>query len=171
MYLGLPSTLYALLATFLSLPEPQTVSKPLSFHLRHLHAITPTNQVLFADVQNPQRIHAQGQESYDLRIPSTRSLKIPRTSADSFQSARRHSRVYGESTIMDWSEDQVEGPDVGDKEVLLTLAKMTANAYVEVGDKDWYDLSDRWNQVSHPHHPRHFILFTSPLVNSVRLET
>ncbi len=149
MHFGLPSTLYALLATFLWPPEQPPTKNSLSFHLRHIHATTPSDQVLFADVRDPQGIHAQGQESYDLRIPSTRSLKIPRTSASSFQAARRRSRVYGESTIMDWSEDLVEGPDVGDKEVLLTLAKMTANAYLQVGEKGWYDLEGRWNQVSH----------------------
>lgn len=147
MYLGLSSTLYALLTTFLWPQQPHITNKSLTFHLRHLHATTPSNQVLFADVQSPQSIHAQGHEAYNLRIPSTRQLKIPRTSANAFHSARRRSRVYGESIALDWSEDQVEGPDVGDKEVLLTLAKMTANAYVEAGDKEWYNLPGRWNQV------------------------
>ncbi|KAF9445762.1 alpha/beta-hydrolase [Macrolepiota fuliginosa MF-IS2] len=144
MYLGLPSTLYALLTTLLWPPQPQ--NSPITFHLRHIHATTQSNQVLFTDVQSPQAIHALGHDSYNLRIPSTKQLTIPHTSATSFQSARRRSRVYGESIALDWSEDQVEGPDVGDKEVLMTLAKMTANAYFEVGDKDWYDLPGRWNQ-------------------------
>jgi len=44
-------------------------------------------------------------------------------------------------------EDQVDGPDVSSKDVLATLAKMTANAYLQVADQDWYDLSHQWNQV------------------------
>ncbi|XP_006459987.1 hypothetical protein AGABI2DRAFT_67491 [Agaricus bisporus var. bisporus H97] len=71
------------------------------------------------------------------------------TSASSFQSARRRSRLYGESAALTWSEDEVEGPDVSNKEMLITLAKMTANAYVEAKDSEWYDLKDRWNS-SHP---------------------
>ncbi|KXN87029.1 Putative lipase ATG15 [Leucoagaricus sp. SymC.cos] len=146
MYLNLPSTLYAFIASFLWHQQPQPPASPLTFSLRHIHTTTPSNDVLFADIKSPERMQALGHDSFNLKIPSTRRLNIPRTSANSFQSARMHSRVYGESTALDWSEDQVEGPDVNNKDVLMTLAKMTANAYVEVRDKEWYDLSKRWNQ-------------------------
>jgi putative lipase involved disintegration of autophagic bodies len=147
MYFDLPSALYALLSTFLWPQPPDTRSTPLTFHLRHIHATTTSNNILFANVKSPERIQALGHDSFNLHISSTRQLNIHRTHANSFQTARRHSRVYGESVALDWSEDQVEGPDVRSKEVLTTLAKMTENAYVEVGDKDWYDLPHRWNQV------------------------
>ncbi|KAJ3566602.1 hypothetical protein NP233_g6902 [Leucocoprinus birnbaumii] len=107
---------------------------------------TTSNDILFADVRSPEQIHALGHDSFNLKILSTRRLSIPRTSALSFQAARQRSRVYGESIALDWSDDQVEGPDVSNKEVLLNLAKMTSNSYFEVGDKAWYDLGQRWNQ-------------------------
>ncbi|KAF5349561.1 hypothetical protein D9756_008809 [Leucocoprinus leucothites] len=146
MYLNLPSTLYALLFSFLWPGEQEVLNTPLTFNLRHIHASTPSNDILFADVKNPERIHALGHDSFNLEIPSTRRLAIHRTSLNSFQAARQRSLVHGESITLDWSEDQVEGPDVNNKKVLMTLAKMTANAYVEVGDKEWYDLPGNWNQ-------------------------
>ncbi|EKM83324.1 hypothetical protein AGABI1DRAFT_34145 [Agaricus bisporus var. burnettii JB137-S8] len=149
MYLSLPGALYTLLTTYLWPKQHFPETKPLTFHLRHVHATATSSEILFADVQSPQQIQALGHDSYDLRIPSTRRLSIHHTSASSFQSARRHSRLYGESAALTWSEDEVEGPDVSNREVLITLAKMTANAYVEPKDSEWYDLKDRWNN-SHP---------------------
>lgn len=54
----------------------------------------------------------------------------------------------GQSTSLDWDEDEIDGPDVTDHDTLLTLAKMTFDAYVEPSDSTWYDLGDRWNSVS-----------------------
>lgn len=56
--------------------------------------------------------------------------------------------MYGQSAALTWWEDEVEGPDVTSKEVLITLAKMTANAYVEPKDAEWYPLQEHWNRVS-----------------------
>ncbi|KAM0272271.1 hypothetical protein ACHAQH_008743 [Verticillium albo-atrum] len=40
-----------------------------------------------------------------------------------------------------WTIDETPGPDVSDKETILTLARMTANAYVEDEDQpDWEDV-------------------------------
>ncbi len=43
-----------------------------------------------------------------------------------------------------WDEDEVDGPNVEDRETLLLLAEMTYNAYVEPADPDWYDHEDDW---------------------------
>jgi len=146
MYWTLLSSLYALISSFKSLQTPREANY-LTFNLRHVYTSTPSNGILFADIENPEHVQALGHHSYKLEIPSTRKLVIPRAFQGSFQVARQRSRVHGESTVLDWSEDQVEGPDVSNKDVLITLAKMTANAYIQVADKDWYDLSHQWNQV------------------------
>ncbi|KAJ6256126.1 hypothetical protein Dda_9218 [Drechslerella dactyloides] len=46
-----------------------------------------------------------------------------------------------------WTTDEVLAPDVEDKETVLNLAKMSANAYVHVpATEDWRDLGTPWNQ-------------------------
>ncbi len=46
-----------------------------------------------------------------------------------------------------WEEEEVVAPDTRDRETLLTLAKMTSNAYTLPESSDWYPL-ERWNDVS-----------------------
>jgi len=43
----------------------------------------------------------------------------------------------------------VEGPDVGDLHTLAQLARMSANAYALPGQKNWYEVDQAWNTVSH----------------------
>ncbi|GAD93803.1 autophagy related lipase Atg15 [Paecilomyces variotii No. 5] len=46
----------------------------------------------------------------------------------------------------DWVMDEVAGPNVTDKETVLTFAKMTANDYIEEpGTADWEDIHGGWN--------------------------
>lgn len=53
----------------------------------------------------------------------------------------------GENVHLPWDEDEVDGPDVNDRETLLMLAKMTYNAYVQPTDPDWYELGEKWPNV------------------------
>ena len=122
MYWTLPSTLYALISSFTSLHPPGRAN-PLTFNLQHLYMSAPSNGILFANIKNPKHVQALGHHSFNIEIPSTRRLTIPKASLGSFQTARQHSRVYGESTVLDWLEDQVDGPDVSSKDVLATLQR------------------------------------------------
>ena len=54
---------------------------------------------------------------------------------------------YGQSTILDWDEEEIVGPDVESRETLLALAKMTSNAYLQPDDKEWYPLGKNWTTV------------------------
>ncbi|EPS40459.1 hypothetical protein H072_5703 [Dactylellina haptotyla CBS 200.50] len=46
-----------------------------------------------------------------------------------------------------WTVDQVTAPDITDKETVLNLAKMSANAYVHIpATDDWRDVGTPWNQ-------------------------
>lgn len=49
--------------------------------------------------------------------------------------------------LVDWDEEEVEGPDITHNGTLLLLAKMTGDAYVSPGDSHWYDLGENWNIV------------------------
>ncbi|KAF3907357.1 hypothetical protein AA313_de0206148 [Arthrobotrys entomopaga] len=52
-----------------------------------------------------------------------------------------------ESPFTAWEIDQVLAPDITDKETVLNLAKMSANAYVQVpAHDDWRDVGTPWNQ-------------------------
>ncbi|KAF7776695.1 hypothetical protein Agabi119p4_5088 [Agaricus bisporus var. burnettii] len=103
MYLSLPGALYTLLTTYLWPKQHFLETKPLTFHLRHVHATTTSSEILFADVQSPQRIQALGHDSYDLPLFS------------------QHGGVRD--------------------------CTMTANAYVEAKDSEWYDLKDHLGHV------------------------
>ena len=54
---------------------------------------------------------------------------------------------FGQSTPLDWNEEEIIGPDVESRETLLILAKMTSNAYLQPDDKGWYPLGENWTTV------------------------
>ena len=151
----LPSTLWSYLAQWLAFTSStvqnngaENETKQLTFELRHMHAHAG-QRVLFADVPpltasiSSQSNSANGH--YTLR---TRRIEVyrPRSQAH-FIAARHRSRLYGQSAIIPWDPDEVDGPDVNSRETLLMLAKMTYNAYVEPTDKDWYELGEEWPEV------------------------
>ena len=53
-----------------------------------------------------------------------------------FMEARKRSMMDFESMPVEWVEEVVEGPDVESRKTLLTLAKMTFNAYVRLKSLD-----------------------------------
>ena len=54
---------------------------------------------------------------------------------------------FGQSTLFDWDEGEIVGPDTESRETLLLLAKMTSNAYLQPDDKGWYSLGENWTTV------------------------
>ena len=116
----------------------------LKFELRHYHAVSAEARVAFHDAPPSHSLAAN--PSHTLR---SRLVKIHRpTSPSAFAEARRRSIRFAQSTLLDWDEDEVPGPDVESRETLLELAKITNNAYLEPGEPGWYDLGDNWNVVS-----------------------
>lgn len=117
--------------------------QPLRFELRQYHAVTSNAQILFHDA--PQRYHA-GSTRPDYRV-KTRNLKSHRPSSqEAFHKARARSL---ETEPLRWDEEEIEAPDVESRETLLTLSKMSNNAYLDPGEPGWYDLGDTWNVVRH----------------------
>lgn len=114
----------------------------LSFQLRHLHALTPSGNIVLQDVLPTA---AGVQEALKVRTRIQHTVKP--ASFDAYQSARRALRDRARIADIGWLEDEVQGPDVESRETLRTLAMMTSNAYYEPGEKGWYDLGAGWNSV------------------------
>ncbi|KAI0319512.1 Alpha/Beta hydrolase protein [Amylostereum chailletii] len=139
----LPTLLFAFLTPLISylspLPSPRRATQPLQLELKHLHAVTPNAHVYFS---NPD--HAIRAKAYHT-VHTHPIITHKPASASAFAQARRRSIERGESSTLDWDEDQVPGPDVELRDNLLTLAKMTGNAYWETpGEGGWYDLGANW---------------------------
>ncbi|KAF9810174.1 hypothetical protein IEO21_07105 [Rhodonia placenta] len=133
----LPSALQYLIASLVWSKEP--LSEPfhpqsLAFELRHEHGLSYHDRVVFRDTVS------SALTQQDFILTSSRvQVHRPASVAD-FMSAR-----FRQSSTIPWDETEVEGPDVTSRQTLQTLAKMTANAYQEPTDKEWYDLGAEWN--------------------------
>jgi len=86
-----------------------------------------------------------------LRI-HTRPISIERMvdrSRQQINDLLEHGKWYGEAASLPasaWTTDDVTGPNITDKETILTLARMAANAYVEEpGDSEWEKIKGRFN--------------------------
>ena len=60
-----------------------------------------------------------------------------------------HSEIHGEAAMLPssaWTLDDVAGPDITDKQTVLTFAKMASNAYVqEHSGGEWQDVKGGFN--------------------------
>jgi putative lipase involved disintegration of autophagic bodies len=147
MFNLLPTTLRLLVGSLLWLdfprPPANAIPAPLSsmsLHLRHQHAITNDSRVIFANTA-PSFAAANSYAVSTLNIQTHKPQ-----SANAFHSARLRSIRHEESERVLWNPTDVLGPNIEDRETLLTLAKMTSNAYTTPTESDWYAL-DGWNKV------------------------
>jgi len=143
----------SLLATFCDphqwiAPAASSAVPQLTFQLRHLHAVSEHGHVLFSDVDRTSyagNLTAYASEEYTVDtalLPSYRP-----SSFDAVRNAQYRSMKFGQSTLLDWDEEEITGPDVESRETLLVLAKMTSNAYLQPDDKEWYPLGKNWTTV------------------------
>ncbi|KAL0954412.1 hypothetical protein HGRIS_003398 [Hohenbuehelia grisea] len=161
----LPTTLTTTISTLLGFlsckssspsSSAHSPSNPLQFELRHLHAVSPSARVVFADVSKHIRVRGAGnssvalsdvQRSYNV---GTRRVRTHRpASFAKHAEARLRSMQSAQSPLGLWEEEEVPAPDIQSRDTLLTLAKMTNNAYLEPEDPGWYDLGGNWS-VSYP---------------------
>ncbi|KAK0223515.1 alpha/beta-hydrolase [Armillaria fumosa] len=149
----LPTSLASFLIPLLNIltnPNvPHAPPRPLQLRLRHVHAVSSSAKVVFADVASNTDIESisYSGHSYDLVTRKVKTSRPP--NFDAFSQARVRSMKFGQSGILDWEEDKVLAPDVEDRETLLALAKMANNAYVVPNESSWYDLGINWT-VSYP---------------------
>ncbi|KAF8638810.1 hypothetical protein AX17_001868 [Amanita inopinata Kibby_2008] len=143
----LPNALRLLLATLIYKPlyssdEPQEFSSNIQFQLKHEHAVASGSHIVLADVSSP----ADALHAYSLFAVSTRAIRVHRPSSSiGFSAAMHRSRQHAQSELLDWRDEELPGPNVESRETLLTLAKMTYDAYLEPGDREWYTLGPGWN--------------------------
>lgn len=73
---------------------------------------------------------------------------MPRPSVEARSALGRGARAWSRLGDGGWEEDEVPAPDTSSRETLLTLAKMTSNAYYKnETDSGWWDLSGNWTSV------------------------
>lgn len=117
----------------------------LDFQLRHVHGVNNETQALVLkdiphSVSSPQSFALRTKRVAVHRPKPRNNLRIASTS----------SRLDPWFAPIDWDEDELVGPDVTDRDTLLTLAKMTSDAYYDSPDtckSGWYNLGDKWNIV------------------------
>ncbi|KAJ3888084.1 Alpha/Beta hydrolase protein [Lentinula edodes] len=142
MFAVISSALRLLISTLLWIDSPPIESPlpELQFRLRHLHGVSNNSRTIFVDL--PQS-YSDFAENYTVRTHNIQSYRPPSFSA--FSDARRMSRIYGQSTSLAWDGIETRAPNSTHRNTLLTLAKMTSNAYYEPVDKEWYDIGTDWN--------------------------
>ncbi|KAF8173273.1 Alpha/Beta hydrolase protein [Pholiota molesta] len=154
MFYGLPATLQGLIATFLwatNPPEPPT-STPITFQLRHQHAVTNTSRVIFSNYDDASfsALNIAGEET-QFTIQA-QSAKIPRPESHAAFLAARSDYQQDTTPALTWVDYEVPTPDVSKRSTLLQLAKMANNAYeANNASAEWYALGgdDGWR--SDPH--------------------
>ncbi|KAJ3874996.1 alpha/beta-hydrolase [Lentinula edodes] len=130
---------------FVSVNTPAP-SPRLSFELRHLHAVSSSAHVVFQDVPpvwKESSAYLQQNRSFSIESRPVSSYRGP--NYENQWVARVQSMKFGQSQSLNWEQEIVPGPNVESRETLLELAKMSNNAYVEVGDPGWYELGEEWN--------------------------
>jgi lipase ATG15 len=120
----LPASLTTLLVSLLSLftdsphvDDAPAPPPPLSFELRHLHAVSPSAAVVFTDV--PRRAGILSDNSHTLQTRKIRTYKPPSFALHA--QARAQSMRFGQSPLQDlpWEEEEIPAPDVEDRVTLL----------------------------------------------------
>ncbi|QRV75775.1 Lipase (class 3) [Ceratobasidium sp. AG-Ba] len=150
------SSLYSILVFFIAVLYSAATETEKTFTLRHVHAAhSESGRIRWADV--PQLATASGKyygpsSSYVLHAKRIK-LRKPFSQA-AFHAVRENSRQQRSQLIfgsrhnhgqsLGWQEDDVQGPAIDKRETLLTLAKMTNNAYFHKNERGWYDLGGNW---------------------------
>lgn len=130
---------------------PSSLESPdaerLVFRLRHVHGVDNETHALV--LQNVS--HGASSPSRGFLSLRTKRVRVYRPKSHNDMLAGIDPRLSPWlASPIDWDEGEVEGPDVTDRETLLTLAKMTSNAYYDspdTGNSEWYNLGDKWNVV------------------------
>lgn len=116
----------------------ENVPKSTTFTLRHQHATANDTRILFHDT--PKSFVGD-----DYVVKQREVLVHKPSSMEKLNEAMYNSAYSMKTDAHLWQTSTVPAPDVQDRETLLTLAKMTNNAYYEPSEKGWYDLGLPWN--------------------------
>ncbi|KAI2787933.1 putative lipase atg15 [Penicillium oxalicum] len=145
------------------LDQPALSSEPYQFSLRHIfHRGTHRHPDLYErlDIEPSTRLlllseDGTSEESSEDEAPlvaSSNPVTIQRLADRRVSVIQEHlsaARVSGMATASspaDWVMDTIPGPNVSDKNTVMTFARMTANDYIEVpGTEDWQNIHGPFN--------------------------
>ncbi|CEJ61357.1 Putative Lipase Atg15 [Penicillium brasilianum] len=145
------------------LTEPELSSEPHEFSLRHIfHRGAYQHPELHSrlDVNPNTRLWTLSEDGTDQEpissegplIASSSPITIQRLAdrrlsvIEGYLAAARFSGIATTSSPSDWVMDTLAGPNVTDKQTVLTFAQMTANDYIEEpGTEDWQNIHGRFN--------------------------
>lgn len=128
----------------------QALPPRLSFRLRHQHAVTNASRVVFSDVGPSQLVShslSTPADPYIYDVDTSHLVTHRPSSYAAFHDARLRSMRHSQHDASLWHPAEVLGPDVTKRETLLSLAKMSNNAYAAGPDAGWYAI-DGFNMAS-----------------------
>ncbi|MCJ1350879.1 MAG: putative lipase atg15 [Icmadophila ericetorum] len=141
--------------------DPRAILRDHDFTLRHVflhgtYSHPNTHRRLDLQPTDATRIVADSLEIEDgtgtLKARSN-PLKIQRLvdrRTETVEPLLRAARYWGRPPSLPtsaWTTDEIPGPDIKDKETVVNLAVMAANAYVRIpGTEDWEDTKQGYNQ-------------------------
>ncbi|KAL2443661.1 hypothetical protein ABEF95_009546 [Exophiala dermatitidis] len=95
-----------------------------------------------ASIEAPPHFQARSQPEQIERLVDRQPNRI--------EEHLRHARLSGTPAVLgasEWTMDEVKGPNISDKDTILNLAIMAADAYAPVpGEGDWQDVSQGYNR-------------------------
>ncbi|KAG0317382.1 putative lipase atg15 [Dissophora globulifera] len=87
-------------------------------------------------VKKTTTVKPHGEEFKSFRSKGFRGM------AQQWQQSNQHEpQSFGPGS---WRREEVDAPDVADKETIVQLSKLNYNSYTEVASPGWYDLEDNW---------------------------
>ncbi|RVX68694.1 hypothetical protein B0A52_07121 [Exophiala mesophila] len=119
----------------------------------HLHKrldLKPTDDLLLSaqddssppSIEPPPRLSAK---SHSIEIE-----RLVDRDPEAIENHLQHARYFGRPAVLDasaWTLDEIKGPNISDKDTVVNLAIMAANAYADVpGKGDWQDVSQGYNR-------------------------
>ncbi|EGE01068.1 hypothetical protein TEQG_00122 [Trichophyton equinum CBS 127.97] len=135
--------------------EPQSLRTTHQFSLRHVfHHGTYENPMLHKrlDVEPDADLWMESEDGQKIELPKTfeasgQPVKIQRLTdrrpevVEGRLQAARNPGLANFIPPPEWTIDDVSGPDITDRQTILSLAKMTANAYIQKpGTSEWLSL-------------------------------
>lgn len=129
-------------------------------HAIHISMSNPNQPPLHRAFDDASRLLVNAASGFATShvVQRTDALAWRPSSQSAFQASRLKSfasrsrsivsqRTSDLADTLSWHEERIETPNISSVATLSALAKMTSNAYVNVDDKDWFDLDGKWNVV------------------------
>lgn len=95
------------------------------------------------------QIETLNQKTFHAHSKKLNIQRLLNRSTESIEYLIKYAQVFGFAATLEpsaWTTDEVSGPDITDKETVLSLAQMTSNAYIEEPKTgEWEDVNGKFN--------------------------